>query len=426
MTRTASAKRIILATFGSPGDLQPFIAIGEALRGRGHEVIVATSAVYRDQVVAAKLGFAPVRPDRAPGQQDPDFLERLLRDHQTPAAVFRAMFLPSLRDSLDDMLCAAEGADALVSHTMATAARLVAEVYQFPRISAVMQPLAYLSAYEPPVVGHSWFSAGFRALGPGPTKQMLQCARTLTDSWVQEWHELRAGLDLPQVTENPLWEGQHSPVRSLGLFPRPLGAPQPDWPPQARVTGFPFYRAPGQSLDPRLRQFLENGAPPIVFTLGTTAVNDPGMFYEESAAAARRLGQRAVLVVGRSNGDRFETISDDAIAVPYAPHELLFPHALAIVHQGGIGTLSEALLAGKPMLIMPYGHDQADNAWRASRLGVARVIPRRRYRAGIVSHELARVLDDQTRRAAAFSVSRKVAQERGAESAAELIEAALR
>jgi UDP:flavonoid glycosyltransferase YjiC (YdhE family) len=172
--------------------------------------------------------------------------------------------------------------------------------------------------------------------------------------------------------------------------------------------------------------FLENGDPPIVFTLGTTAVNDPGTFFDVSATAARRLGRRAVLVVGRSNEAQFGSMADDLMVVPYAPHELLFPHAVAIVHQGGIGTLSEALLAGKPMLIMPYGHDQADNAWRAARLGVARIIPRGRYHAEAVSRKLAQLLDDPTRRTAAANVSRIIALERGAESAVNQIDNALR
>ena len=114
------------------------------------------------------------------------------------------------------------------------------------------------------------------------------------------------------------------------------------------------------------------------------------------------------------------------IAVSYAPHDLIFPFARAIVHQGGIGTLSETLLAGKPSLIMPYGHDQADNAWRARRLGVARVVSRGRYRAGVVGRELSRLLDDPRPRAAALRVAHEVSQERGVERAADLIEAALR
>jgi rhamnosyltransferase subunit B len=100
------AKRIVLATFGSLGDLQPFIAIGVALREHGHHIAIATSEIYREHVEAASLEFSPVRPDRFPGQQDPDFLDRLLRGHQSPSAIFRHMFLPALRDSVTDMLTA--------------------------------------------------------------------------------------------------------------------------------------------------------------------------------------------------------------------------------------------------------------------------------------------------------------------------------
>jgi rhamnosyltransferase subunit B len=314
----------------------------------------------------------------------------------------------------------------VVAHTLASAARLAAEVRGLPWISAVMQPMGYLSAYEPPLIGPRAISQVLRRLGPGGTRPVLKLARRLTDAWAMEWHELRGELGLAPVTDHPLWEGQHSPVRSLGLFPRVLGEPQPDWPPQARITGFPFFRPAHRSLDPKLRQFLENGEPPLVFTLGTTAINDPGSFFEESVAAVERLGQRAVFFVGHGNQEICADISGEAIAVSYAPHDLVFPFARAIVHQGGIGTLSETLLAGKPMLIMPYGHDQADNAWRASRLGVARVVSRGRYRAGVVGRELSRLLDDPMPRAAALRVSQAVSRERGCERAADLIEAALR
>jgi rhamnosyltransferase subunit B len=426
MARDTPAKRIVLATFGSPGDLYPFLAIGTELRARGHEPIVATSALYRDKVAAASLDFAPVRPDRSPSQQDPDFLDRLIRDRVPPGTVFRAMFLPSLRDSLEDLLDAMEGADAVVTHTLASAARLAAEARGLPWVSAVMQPMGYLSAYEPPLIGPRAISWTLRSLGPASTRPVLKLARRLTESWATEWRDLRADLGLAPVRDHPLWEGQHSPIRSLGLFPRVLGEPQPDWPPQARVTGFPFYRPPHQSLDPKLREFLENAEPPLVFTLGTTAINDPGSFFEESAAVVRRLGHRAVFFVGDGKQEIREHTSGEAIAVSYAPHDLVFPFARAIVHQGGIGTLSETLLAGKPMLIMPYGHDQADNAWRARRVGVARVVSRGRYRASFVGRELSRLLEDPAPRAAAVRVSREVSRERGVERAADLIEAALR
>jgi hypothetical protein len=73
MARETPAKRIVLATFGSPGDLYPFLAIGAELRARGHQPIVATSDLYRGQIAAASLGFAPVRPDRSPSHKTPIF-----------------------------------------------------------------------------------------------------------------------------------------------------------------------------------------------------------------------------------------------------------------------------------------------------------------------------------------------------------------
>lgn len=425
MTPSPSGKRIVLATFGSLGDLHPFLAIGMELRARGHEPIIATSALYREAVVAANLGFAPVRPDRTPGQQDPDFLDRLRREGQAPPAIFREMFLPSLRESLRDMLHATEGADAVVAHTLTPAARLAAEAGRIPWISTVMQPMGYLSAYEPPVVGPPWVAAAVRAVGPRLASPLLRGARYLTSMWMSEWHELRAELGLPPAAGHPLWEGQHAPRRSLGLFPRILGSPQPDWPPQARVTGFPFYRPPDNALDPAVDRFLADGEPPLVFTLGATAVNDPGPFFYESAGAARRLGRRALLLVGQSHPEALDSVSGDLLTVSYAPHELVFPRALAIVHQGGIGTLAESLLIGKPMLIMPYGHDQSDNAWRASRLGVARVIPRRRYQDTNVSRALAQLLDDPAVAVAASRASHVVSRDCGAGAAAEMIEAAL-
>ncbi len=425
MARASSQKRIVLATYGSPGDLHPFLAIGAELRARGHAPIVATSERYRESVLAANLGFAAVRPDRSHEQQDPDFLVRLWRDRWTPERVFRAMFLPALRESLEDLLGVVEGADLVVSHTLTPAARLAAEVKGVPSVSTVMQPMGYLSAHEPPVIGPAWIAAALRAMGAHSASPVLGMARALTARWTGEWHELRGELGLPQAAAHPLWEGQHAPGRSLGLFPRILGEPQPDWPPQARVTGYPFLRPRGQQLDATTERFLANGEPPLVFTLGTTAVNDPGLFYTESVAATRRLGKRALLLVGRGRDELFSGDSEDVLAVPYAPHDLVFPWALAIVHQGGIGTLSEGLLAGRPMLIMPYGHDQFDNAWRAERLGVARRLSRRRYRADFVRRALGALLDDPTVAIAARKAGHVVCRDRGAENAADTIEEVL-
>jgi UDP:flavonoid glycosyltransferase YjiC (YdhE family) len=109
----------------------------------------------------------------------------------------------------------------------------------------------------------------------------------------------------------------------------------------------------------------------------------------------------------------------------YAPFSELFPRAVALVHQGGIGTTAQSLRAGKPMAIVPFSHDQPDNAARASRLGVARVIARRDYSAATATEALSRLLDDPSYAARAAAVAARLSQENGASAAADIVEQVL-
>jgi UDP:flavonoid glycosyltransferase YjiC (YdhE family) len=182
------------------------------------------------------------------------------------------------------------------------------------------------------------------------------------------------------------------------MFSRLLAEPQPDWPANVHITGPLFWdetEEMAQPLRDDLHRFIAAGPPPIVFTLGSAAVNAAGQFYANSLAAAVALGRRALFLVGTvpSNLAQLpDPLPDGMLALPYVPHARAFAASAAIVHQGGSGTLAQALRAGRPMLIVPFGHDQPDNAARAERLGVARVVPAARYTAAAVGHTLRRLL----------------------------------
>jgi rhamnosyltransferase subunit B len=155
----------------------------------------------------------------------------------------------------------------------------------------------------------------------------------------------------------------------------------PTWPPHTQVTGFVLYQG-RRRLPPEVARFLEAGPAPLVFTLGSSAVSAAGPFYQESVEAVRRLGHRAVLLVGTDPQNHPpEPLPAGVLAVPYAPHGDLFPRALAIIHQGGIGTTGQTLRAGRPMLVVPYAFDQPDNAVRVMNLGVARTLLPKHYAA---------------------------------------------
>jgi len=189
-----------------------------------------------------------------------------------------------------------------------------------------------------------------------------------------------------------------------------------------RTTGFVFYNGPA-ALTPELDAFLEAGTPPVVFTLGSSAVAAAGRFYHESAEAAARLGVRAVLLTGGFATNVPARVPEGVLLVDRAPHQLLFPRARAVVHQGGAGTTAQALRAGCPMLVVPHSHDQPDNAFRVSRLGVSRTLYPKRYTASRVASELRLLLEEPRYRERAAATAAVVRQEGGAEAAAEAIAA---
>ncbi|CAA9543741.1 MAG: probable glucosyltransferase [uncultured Thermomicrobiales bacterium] len=419
LRQPADDGNVLLCTYGSPGDLLPFLAIGLALREHGCRPTIGTSPSYRARVEALGLDFAPIRPDRQEDLPDPDFGERVVRGLQSPGDVFRRMFLPAFDEAVEDTLAAVAGADLVVAHTLAFAAGPAAEAKGVPWVSATLQPLSYFSLHDPPAIGPRPFAVALEAGGAAFATVAKGVAGLVLDHWSRPWHRMRDEIGLPESVGDPIFAGQHSPLLSLALFSSLMGGAQPDWPTNTIVTGFPFLDDPGAPpISPELEAFLEAGDPPIVFTLGTTAVREAGGFYEASAEAAARLGMRAVLLCGSDSRNRPTRLPPEVIAVDYAPHGRLFPRAAAVVHQGGVGTLAQTLRAGVPMVVVPFAHDQPDNAARMVRLGVARRIERHDYTVETAAHALRGVLGDETLRRRARELGQRIRLEDGAAVAA--------
>ena len=423
-----SGKRIVLTTFGSLGDLHPYMAIALGLQARGHQTVLATSGMYRQKVEEAGLGFHGVRPHFEGDLDIKNLIRRGMELKSGPEYIIRELVIKPIRDSYADLDAVAKECDLLVTHPLTFAGPLIAEKRGIPWISTALQPMVFFSAYDPSVLAPAQWLSRFRGLGPGFYRFMFDLARRHVRNWSDPIRRLRAEIGLPPSDADPLFEGQHSPKCVLALFSKVLAPPQPDWPPQTLVTGFPFYdrRDDRIGMDPELSAFLDAGPPPIVFTLGSAAVMDAGDFYAVSARAAQKLGQRAVLLIGPDKDNLPKMPLPPEIAVfEYAPYSEIFPRAAAIVHQGGVGTTAQALRAGRPMVIMPYSHDQPDNADRVARLGCGKVIARTRYTAERAEEALRSLLEDTRMAARAEEIGRQVQSEDGMGTACDAIEALL-
>ncbi|MDP2530064.1 MAG: glycosyltransferase [Candidatus Palauibacterales bacterium] len=418
-------RRIVLATLGSYGDVNPYLGLAVELAARGHEPVLATSAYYRDYVESQGVGFRPIRPDVDPG--DTVLVRRILDRWRGTERLVRELLMPSLRASYEDLSSAAEGADLLVTHPITFSGPIVAEERGLAWVSTVLSPISLFSEHDLPVFPPAPWMKRLERL-PGAARAIVALARRATREWTEPVARLREERGLPPGG-NPLFEGQHSPDCALALFSRLLARPQPDWPEHVRVMGHVFYdRAPdggsGVAGGRRgLADFLDRGPAPVVFTLGSSAVAAAGDFYEESLDAARRIGVRAVLLTGpRPENRPAQPLPDGVRVADYASYAELFPRSAAVVHQGGIGTLAQALRAGVPMLVVPFAHDQPDNAHRAERLGVARVLAPRRYRGATAGRELRALLGAPSLRERAAEVGRVVRAEDGLRRACDAIE----
>lgn len=408
--------RILLSTFGSFGDLYPYLALGMELQQRGHGVTIATSAVYRDQVETLGLGFHRVRPDIS--LDDREAIAYVMDARHGAERLLRYL-AAGARESYEDVLPAAERADIIGTHPATYASVLAAQKLRMPWFSTILAPLSLFSFYDAPVLAEAPWLPKLGFLGPGFLRAVSTLGMRQALAWMKPLLDLRRELGLGPAS-NPVFGGQHSPSLVLALFSRYLASPQPDWPPQTVVTGFAFYEH--GTLPLKLDHFLNGGPAPVVFTLGSSAVGAAGDFYRNSLEAVNRLGCRAVFLTGSHPQGLPDVLPQSVLCVGYAPHSLLFPRAAAIVHQGGIGTTAQALRSSRPMLVVPFAFDQFDNGNRARRLGVAEVLYRSRYTARRAEKLLRRLIEDASYSRAASAVGGKIRAENGCRCAADAIE----
>jgi UDP:flavonoid glycosyltransferase YjiC (YdhE family) len=288
------------------------------------------------------------------------------------------------------------GRSVLVGHSLAFAARIFEEKLGAPAATLQLAPSIFRSLYRQPVHLPGRDASGY----PRWLKRTLWWLidRVAIDPLiVPEVNRFRRELGLGRIARIfHTW--LHSPQRVIGLFPDWFAPPQPDWPPQLRLTGFPLYDESDQhALPGSLKAFLADGSPPLVFTPGS-ANRAAAAFFATAAEVALRLDRRALLLT-RYPEQIPRALPASVRHESYVPFSQVLPRCGALVHHGGIGTCAQALAAGIPQLVMPLGFDQPDNAARLEQLGVGAWVVPGRFTPDRVANALGGLLQDDTVRA---------------------------
>ncbi len=402
---------VAIVCMDSQGGIQPYLGLALGLRREGYDVrlVVPSNAV----ALAAEWQL-----DARPLSID---IQQLLQGANLAAGGrtgTRAM-RGTLAAGLGRWTAEAHAATAGVDLVMAGAGgldvgRSVAEAHGVPFLETFLQPVGSITGAFPGVFAPNvprWLGAPGRwvshiltnALLSVPTRPVVRRVRVET-------------LGLPAGYPK---RDRRAPVL-YGFSPRVIPTP-PSWNGRRFATGYWTTPLPeGWSPPPGLGKFLAAGTPPICFGFGSMPADNPTALAELLVAAARRVGQRALLLSGW--GGLEIASADDVYVADAVPHAWLFPRVAVAVHHGGAGTTGAALSAGIPAVVDPHGADQPFWGTRVVELGVGpRPIPRKLLTAPRLADALDRALTDATMRTRAATLGEQLRAEDGVGAAVALI-----
>ncbi len=406
----------LLIAIGSAGDVHPFTGLGRTLKERGHKVALATAPYFRGLVEAAGLEFIGLEAlNEAEMLKDPN-LWHPIRGFET---VMRLGVLPLVKPVYELVTQRSrQEPTTVVGATLALGARVAQDRHGIPLASVHLQPAVFRSLYEGPYIRPVNFSARI----PRTLKRFLY--------WFMDWgvadrvlgpevNRVRAAVGLPPTSRLLNW--LHSPQLVLGLFPDWYAPRQPDWPANTELTGFPLFDERDISAMPlELEQSLDGSQRPIVFTPGSFMVHGQA-FFRAAIDACTRLNKPGVLLT-RFPEQIPRPLPTNVRHFDFVPFSRLLPRSAALVHHGGIGTLSQGFAAGIPQIVMPMSHDQPDNALRLARLGVGDYLYPRQFDGARLAERLNRLLTSTDVTARCREVAQRIRGTDGLAAAADVVE----
>lgn len=401
--------RILITAFGTRGDVQPYVALGGALRDRGHTVTLAVPDGFREMVDGAGLALHPA------GSRMLAMLQQVMPELSGARDALRTLGVmrEAMREHLDEQWAAATATepDLVVHHPKCLAGPHLAEAVGARGVLSL--PLPFYTptrAFPIPFLGGT--SLGGR--GNRASYAFTRVTGLMYGGMINDFRR-RLGLGPARRLADPLRGPDGAPVPVLYPYSRHVVPVPPDFPPTAHVTGYWFLaHDPAWRPDPRLTDFLAAGPPPVYVGFGSMGFGKGA--DQRGAAVLRALRAnrvRGIVATGWGGLSAGDAPSDDVLVVDAVPHDWLFDRVAAVVHHGGAGSTAAALRAGKPSLICPFLGDQPFWGARVHRIGAGpRPLPARRLATGLTDR-LADLLRDDGYRHRAGEVGAAIRDEDG-------------
>ena len=352
--------RVVLATVGSRGDVQPMLALAKAFAARGHVALVAAPPNFESWVNSLGFDFAPL------GLDMQVFLAEN-RDIMTgkPLKMLQEMsryFNEQIPLQAQQLKPACDNADAVIYGGLAFAAPTVAEHLRLPVLGVLYTTCLLPSSQHPPV------NIPWHGLPNWMNDLLWRANRLLGDSLgLKTLNTMRASFGLPRVDHLRRHVFEDHPLIIAAdevLFP-----PDPLWKGRYPYANFIFFDDPAP-LDRELEAWLADGEPPVFVGFGSMSGAGTDRVENMIVEAVSATGRRCIVGAGWA-GLGAGALPPGWRVVREAPHGLLFPRTAAVVHHGGSGTTAQALRAGVPQVLLPLILDQFHHAHRLHLAGIA-------------------------------------------------------
>jgi sterol 3beta-glucosyltransferase len=416
--------KITVNTFGTRGDIQPYIALSLGLQQAGHAVRIVTHQIFESFVREYGLDFYPLHLD--PRQV---LINQALSElGNNTIRVTRWMeenFKSALRDIFEATLTANRDAELMLNSGLSFAGWHVAEKLDIPALATYLWPVTP-SRYLPAATGKippAWLP--FRGVvNYLSTKLSNQLFFNLMLSQVNQCR--KEILDLRPMKAREYWpldSARGSTSLIYGYSPAVIPKP-PDWGDNQQIAGYWFLdTAEGHQPETALLDFLANDPPPVHVGFGSMVDHEQEAIKQLVIDALRETGQRGILLGGWSelgSGD----LPDFIFRVHAVPHDWLFPRIAAVVHHGGAGTTAAALQAGVPSVVVPWFGDQFFWGWRVQELGTGpKPISRNKLTTVKLAGAIQQAVSDEAIKHKAAQLGRRIRAEDGVGTAVRLIEA---
>lgn len=336
--------KIVLATFGSRGDVQPMLALTLALQSAGHEALLTGPPEKADWAREIGCPYTPL------GENVTDFIDRMPDAHTLKsAAAFISFVRKGLVAQFGELPDIVKGADLVTGSSLIFALSSVAEAkgipYRYIAFAPQMLPsgshpfMAFKTQTLPKWLNRfGWWFARFSDK-PNITRLINRQRKRfglkpVSDAWL---HILG---NQPIVASDP----------AISQVPEDVSEPA------VVQTGY-MHLAQPDLKSAELSQFLKAGPPPVYAGFGSMPRLDQARCTATIVAAARQAGQRAVISKFWDEPSQYDN-DEDIFFIRKYPHLHLFPKMAAIIHHGGAGTTATAVRSGRPQIIVPHILDQ--------------------------------------------------------------------